>query len=79
MNKKVQVKIFVFVLLMFSFCLYAQNNSNKSEKQNPVKIYNQALSYFEDEDYYTASQYFLEVVTINPAYIEAWLNLARCS
>ncbi len=79
MNKKVQVKIFVFVLLMFSFCLYAQNNSNKSEKQNPVKIYNQALSYFEDEDYYTASQYFLEVVTINPAYSDAWFNLARCS
>ena len=77
MNKKVQVKI--FVLLMFSFCLYAQNNSNKSEKQNPVKIYNQALSYFEDEDYYTASQYFLEVVTINPAYSDAWFNLARCS
>lgn len=79
MNKKVQVKIFVFVLLMFSFCLYAQNNSNKSEKQNPVKIYNQALSFFEDEDYYTASQYFLEVVTINPAYSDAWFNLARCS
>lgn len=81
MHKKLRIKIFIFVLLLFSFCVNAQISSgnNTEKKQDPVKIYNQALSFFEDENYYFASQYFLEVVNINPAYSDAWFNLARCS
>lgn len=81
MCKKLRIKTFVFVLSLFSFYAQAQISSGNAgaEKQNPIKIYNRALSFFDDEDYFSASQYFLEVVNINPAYSDAWFNLARCS
>ncbi len=41
--------------------------------------YNQGLEFQQDENYYAASQYYLEVVKDNPAFTEAWFKLAECS
>ena len=79
MSKFLHGKVFLIVFLSFSFCLSAQSNSKNNAKQNPVKIYNQAVDHLENEDYYAASQCFLEVVNLNPAYSDAWFNLALCS
>ena len=79
MSKFLHGKVFLIVFLIFSFSLHAQSNSKKNTKQNPVKMFNEAVEFLEDEDYYTASQYFLEIVNINPAYSDAWFNLALCS
>ena len=79
MSKFLHGKVFLIVFLSFSFCLSAQSNSKNNAKQNPVKIYNQAVNHLENEDYYAASQCFLEVVNLNPAYSDAWFNLALCS
>ena len=41
--------------------------------------YNQGLEFQQDENYYAASQYYLEVVKDNPAFTDAWYKLAECS
>ena len=41
--------------------------------------YNLGLEFQQDENYYAASQYYLEVVKDNPAFTDAWYKLAECS
>ena len=54
MSKFLHGKVFLIVFLTFSCCLSAQSNSKNNAKQNPVKIYNQAVNHLENEDYYAA-------------------------
>ncbi|MBP5519988.1 MAG: tetratricopeptide repeat protein [Treponema sp.] len=50
-----------------------------AESKNILKTYNEAVELQNEENWYTASQYFIEVVNNNPAFSEAWFRLADCS
>ena len=50
-----------------------------AESKNAVKLYNQAQELQNDDNWYEASEYFLEVVNLNPAFSDAWFHLAECS
>lgn len=76
MEKKMNKKLTkVFVLL----CLCAVSPLFSQESKNAVSIYNKAIELQNDENWYAASQYFIEVVNINPAFSDAWFRLADCS
>lgn len=65
---------FICFLLLFSTTFVFA-----AEKKSAIEIYNQALSYENSENWYEASQYYIEVVNINPAFSDAWFRLADCS
>lgn len=50
-----------------------------AESKNILKTYNEAVELQNEENWYTASQYFIEVVNSNPAFSDAWFRLADCS
>ena len=50
-----------------------------AESKNILKLYNEAVELQNEENWYTASQYYIEVVNSNPAFSEAWFRLADCS
>lgn len=66
---------FFCVLLILSLSSEVFCNSKKSVKQ----IFDEAVEYQQDDNWYAAAQNYLEVVNINPAFSEAWFNLANCS
>ena len=50
-----------------------------ADSKNILKLYNEAVELQNNENWYTASQYFIEVVNSNPAFSDAWFRLADCS
>lgn len=50
-----------------------------TDSKNILKTYNEAVELQNEENWYTASQYFIEVVNSNPAFSDAWFRLADCS
>lgn len=66
--------ILFFVLIVFGgiFPLNAQ-------QKTAISLYNEGLEFYQNEDYYNASQNFLEVVNINPSYSDAWFMLSDSS
>ena len=62
-----------FLLTLFCFPVFAAGS------KNTLKLYNEAVELQNEENWYTASQYFIEVVKDNPAFSEAWYRLADCS
>ena len=50
-----------------------------ADSKNVLKTYNEAVELQNEENWYTASQYFIEVVNSNPAFSDAWFRLADCS
>ena len=50
-----------------------------AESKNILKLYNEAVELQNEENWYTASQYYIEVVNSNPAFSDAWFRLADCS
>ena len=71
MNRKI-AGLFVSLFLIIS-PLFA------TDSKNVLKLYNEAVELQNDENWYTASQYFIEVVNSNPAFSDAWFRLADCS
>ena len=69
MNKKTVVFL---TLLLAASLIYAQ------KAKTPRELYNQAFEYESEENWYDASQYYLEVVKENPAYSDAWFRLSNC-
>jgi tetratricopeptide (TPR) repeat protein len=61
----------VFILIC-PVCL-AQSEKNASQ------LYGEGLQAQSDEDWYTASQNYLEAVHANPGYGDAWFHLAQCT
>lgn len=61
------------VLFCFTAGLFA------AKPQTVLENYNEGLRYQQDENFYLAQQYYLEVVGMNPAYSNAWFKLAECS
>ena len=73
MNKKfVKIISLIIFISIFPLSMYGKN-------VNPLDVYNKAVDLQEDEQWYDASQYFLEVVSLNPAFSDAWFRLGECS
>lgn len=72
MNKKIAVSVVLFFSFVFTPLFSAEN-------KNPLVIYDKAVKYQNEENWYLASQYYIEVVNINPAFSDAWYRLADCS
>lgn len=65
--------IICFLFLVISLPVFA------TDKKSALSIYDKALEFENQENWYGASQYYLEVVNINPAFSDAWFHLADCS
>lgn len=65
--------IICFLIMLTAFPAFS------AEKKTAIEIYNRALEYENSENWYGASQYYIEVVNINPAFTDAWFHLADCS
>ncbi len=55
------------------------NGALSADSADILDKYTQGMQYQSDENYYTASQYYLEITTQNPAFTDAWYRLAECS
>ncbi len=70
-NKRIAV---VAAFLFVSPVLFAAGNSAVV-----LEKYNLGMEAQQNENYYSASQYYLEVTAENPAFTDAWYKLAECS
>ncbi len=61
--------IFTLFMLLLS-TMYAQT---------ALDLFNQGREYQYREDWYSATELYLQALEVNPAYGEAWLSLAQCS
>ena len=77
-NRRCKGKVFAAVLVCFTIAqgLFA---APAADSATVLEKYNQGIKLQQDESYYTASQYYLEVVSANPAFTDAWYHLAECS
>lgn len=66
-----------FLVLGLIFCsfLFSVNAASNSL----IDKFNKGTQYQNDENYYLASQYYLEVTAENPAFTDAWYKLSECS
>lgn len=48
-------------------------------EKNASSFFDAGLAAQNDENWYAASQYFMEALQENPVYADAWLHLAQCS
>ena len=77
MNKKTVVFSIALSAILFSMSAAGGAGEGDSRK-TPKSLYNQAVEFEAEENWYEASQYYLEVVNENPAYSDAWFRLANC-
>ena len=59
--------------------LSAATGPGTADSADILDKYTQGMQYQSDENYYTASQYYLEITAQNPAFTDAWYRLAECS
>lgn len=64
--------ISLVVVFLCGVCLFA-------EQASVLDLYKKGRDLQADENYFQASQYYLEVVNANPAFSQVWFNLAECS
>lgn len=74
---KSYVKKTSLVLILIFLCqnIFAQSRTSES----PVQLYNKALEFQNQEDYYSAIEIYKTVLDLNPQYADAWYNLALCT
>ena len=65
--------IFFILLVLAAAFVFPQ------EKKSALSVYEKGVEFQNDENWYSASQCFIEVVDINPAFSDAWYRLAECS
>lgn len=69
----------VLLALIFASVTSGFNSLYAADSKSVLKLYNEAVELQNEESWYTASQYFIEVVNSNPAFSDAWFRLADCS
>ncbi len=69
----------IVAAVLLAFVISPLFAAGSSSSASVLDKYNQGLEFQQDENYYAASQYYLEVVKDNPAFTEAWFKLAECS
>lgn len=68
-------KVFVLFCIFMFLAIFSLN----AQQKNAISIFNEGLENYQIENYYDASQNFLEVVKMNPSYSDAWFMLSDCS
>ena len=76
MSKKVSRFL---IAMIFTAAIGGSAPLSAADSKNTLRLYNEAIALQEEENWYTASQYFIEVVNSNPAFSDAWFRLADCS
>lgn len=71
----VKSKVIRFLLFIFFFAITIFEVSAKSA----IDFFNEGIVAENNEDWYTASQKFMEATAENPMYAQAWLHLAKSS
>lgn len=71
-NNKGLATFFCIILLGLQINLFS------AQPKTVQETYNLGLEAQNDENFYLAQQYYLEVVAVNPAYSLAWYKLAEC-
>ena len=79
MSKKIGRVLFAIVFEIVVGAFIGSEQLFAAESKNILKTYNEAVELQNEENWYTASQYFIEVVNSNPAFSDAWFRLADCS
>ena len=80
MMKNNHCKCRFFTAVLVCMLLHGQTVfAASADSATILEKYNQGIAFQSDENYYTASQYYLEVVANNPAFTDAWYKLAECS
>ncbi|MCR5436548.1 MAG: tetratricopeptide repeat protein [Treponema sp.] len=70
-------KLITFVLVIIGLCSFFSSLS--AAEQSIMQKYQTGMNYQNEENFYLAQQYYLEVVKQNPAFSDAWYKLAECS
>ena len=78
-NSRIKCRFFTAILAVI--LVQGQNvfAASSADSATVREKYNQGIQFQQNENYYTASQYYLEVVAQNPAFTDAWYKLAECS
>ncbi len=81
MKKKKRNRILKITLaaVFFAAASMAQAATPGIDSASVLEKFNEGSRAKADENFYSASQYFLEVVAQNPAFTDAWYQLAECS
>jgi len=79
MKSQKKNKVFYSVLVLLLLNSVFVSALFGAPKQSALSLFNQGLENEAEENWYAASQYYIEVVNINPSYSEAWYRLADCS
>ena len=74
-RKKTSIRI----LLFCAFCICFAGAPSFCAEKTASSFFDEGLSAQNDENWYAASQHFLEAVQTNPVYADAWFHLAQCS
>lgn len=69
-NKKL-LAVMLVVLSLSNFSVFSQSES-------ALSLYNKGIACQNDENWYAASQFFIEAVNVNPAFADAWFKLSDC-
>ncbi len=74
-----KIRGIILSLIFVSVLAGAGEKVFAAESKNILKLYNEAVELQNEENWYAASQYYIEVVNSNPAFSDAWFRLADCS
>lgn len=69
---------FYFICFFLFFSILFSYNSFAIEK-TASQYFDEGLQSQNDENWYIASQYFIEATQANPSFSDAWFHLAQCS
>lgn len=87
MKKKINLKV-TLGLILFALCgtLFAEVNTfsktkafEQNSKMTATELYETGLSYFDEKQWWQASEKFQEALQKNGAYADAWYMLSKCS
>ncbi len=67
------------IAILFLSCAAVFSLSAAGKSKDIMSLYNQGIECQQNENYYLASQYFLEITAENPAFTDAWYKLSECS
>lgn len=69
----------VLTALLCAFVFATANSVVFPAEKNAASLFDEGLAAQNDENWYAASQYFMESLQENPVYADAWFHLAQCS
>lgn len=75
MNKKLKKTLLISLLITFTSI---NTLTFAAESGSAIKIYEQARELQSNDNWYEASQYYIEAVNLNPAFSDAWFHLSEC-